>query len=49
VKDHESISAIGQSQKKAGTRERAEAKITVQSSEAKRYDQTVGPSLMDPP
>ena len=43
----ESIPAIGQSQKKAGTRRRAEAKIYVQSSEAKPYDQTVSPSLME--
>jgi len=47
VNDHESIHASGQSQKKARTRGRAEAKITVQSSEAKPYDQTASPALME--
>ena len=45
--DHESIQANGQSQTKPLTRTRAEAKITVQSSEAKPYDQTAGPALME--
>ena len=47
MNDHESIHASGQSQKKARTRGRAEAKITVQSSEAKPYDQTASPALME--
>ena len=34
-------------QSQAAPRTRARAKITVQSSEAKPYDQTVGPSLME--
>jgi hypothetical protein len=44
---HESTHAIGQSQAKPRTRARAEAKITVQSSEAKPYDQTASPALME--
>ena len=47
MNDHESIHASEQSQKKARTRGRAEAKITVQSSEAKPYDQTASPALME--
>ena len=47
MNDHESIHAIGQSQKKARTHVRAEAKITVQCSEAKPYDQTVSPALAE--
>jgi hypothetical protein len=39
--------AIGQSQTKTRRRARAKAKITVQSSEAKPYDQTVSPALME--
>jgi hypothetical protein len=35
MNDHESIHAIGQSQTEQRTRTRAEAKISVQSSEAK--------------
>jgi len=44
--DHESIHAIEQSQAEPRTRARAEAKITVQSSEAKAFDQTANPALM---
>jgi hypothetical protein len=40
-------SAIGQSQTEPRTRARAEAKITVQNSEAKPYDQTASPALME--
>jgi hypothetical protein len=47
VNDHESIHAIGQSQAEPRTRARAEAKITVQSSEAKPYDQTASPALVE--
>jgi hypothetical protein len=47
MNDHESIHASGQSQTKPPTRARAEAKITVQSSEAKPYDQTASPALME--
>ncbi len=47
MNDHESIHAIGQSQAKPRTRARAEAKIAVQSSEAKPYDQTASPTLME--
>jgi Protein of unknown function (DUF3224) len=43
---HESAQAIGQSHTQRRTA-RAEAKITVQSSEAKSYDQTVSPALME--
>jgi len=39
--------AIVQSGKEPHTRARAEAKITVQSSEAKPYDQTASPALID--
>ncbi len=45
--NHESIHAVGQSQTKPRTRARAKAKITVQSSEAKPYDQTASPALME--
>jgi hypothetical protein len=47
MNDHESIRAIGQSQREPRTGERARAKITVQSSEAKPYDQTASPALME--
>jgi hypothetical protein len=44
----ESIRAAGgQSQTELPTRARAKAKITVQSSEAKPYDQTASPVLME--
>ena len=38
---------VGQSGREARMRARAEAKISVQSSEAKPYDQTVSPALME--
>ena len=44
---HESIHAIGQTQTERRTRVRAKAKIAVQSSEAKPYDQTASPALME--
>jgi hypothetical protein len=47
MNDHESIHAIGQSQSQPRTRARADAKITVQSSEAKAYDQTASPALLE--
>src|SRR5690348_9489089 len=47
MNDHESIHAAGQSQTKPRTRARAKAKITVQSSEAKPYDQSTSPALME--
>jgi Protein of unknown function (DUF3224) len=47
MNDQESLHAIGQSQAESRTRARAKAKITVQSSEAKPYDQTASPALME--
>src|SRR6266567_731711 len=47
MNDHKSIHAIGQSRTEPRTRARAKAKITVQSSEAKPYDQTASPGLME--
>jgi hypothetical protein len=47
MNDHESIDAVGQSQAEPRMRARAKAKITVQSSEAKPYDQTASPALME--
>ena len=44
---HQSIDALGQSQAKPRTRARAEAKITVLSSDAKPYDQTARPASME--
>ncbi len=41
------IRAVGQAQTEQRTRARAEAKITVQSSETKPYDQTASPALME--
>ena len=43
---HESSRAAGQSQTEPGTRMHAQAKITVQSSQAKPYDQAQSPALM---
>jgi hypothetical protein len=43
----ESSRAVSQSQAKRPTRTRAKAKVRVQSSEAKPYDQTAGPALME--
>jgi hypothetical protein len=47
MNDHESIHPIGQPQAQPRTRARAQAKITVQSSEATPYDQTASPALME--
>jgi hypothetical protein len=47
MNDHKSTHAIGQSQTEPRARARAEAKISVQSSEAKPYDQTASPALME--
>jgi Protein of unknown function (DUF3224) len=43
----DSLHASGQSQTEPRTRAKAKAKITVHSSEAKPYDQTAGPALME--
>jgi hypothetical protein len=45
--DHESIHAIGRPQPALHTRARAKARITVHNSEARSYDQTVSPALME--
>jgi hypothetical protein len=45
--DHESIQAIAQSQTEPRARAHAKAKITVQNSQAKPYDQTASPALME--
>jgi hypothetical protein len=47
MNDQESIHAVAQSQTEPRTRARAKAKITVQSSEAKPYDQTASPVLTE--
>jgi len=47
MNDHETIHRIGQSQAEPRTRVRAQAKITVQSSEARPYDQTASPASME--
>jgi hypothetical protein len=47
MSNHESIRAIESSQTEHRTRTRAEATIAVQSSEAKPYDQTASPALME--
>ena len=47
MKDHESIHAVARSQTEPPMRTHAKAKITVQSSEAKPYDQTASPALME--
>lgn len=46
-KEREDMTTVSKSQAQPRTRARAKATITVQSSEAKRYDQTPGPSLME--
>jgi hypothetical protein len=45
--DHDSAGAIGQARTEAPTRARANAKITVHSSEARPYDQTTSPALIE--
>jgi hypothetical protein len=47
MNEHESIPAVVQSQTQARTRERVEAKITVSSSDAKPYDRTASPALIE--
>jgi Protein of unknown function (DUF3224) len=47
MNDRESICTTRQSQAEPCSRTRAKAKITVQRSEAKPYDQTVSPTLME--
>jgi uncharacterized protein DUF3224 len=47
MSNREAIHAIGQSQREPRTRARAEARITVQSSDAKPCDQTASPALME--
>ena len=47
MNDHESVQATGPSQTQPRTRTRARAKITVGSSDAKPYDQTVRPALVE--
>jgi len=46
-KEHGEMTTGGQSQMEPCTRAHAKAKTTVQSSEAKPYDQTAGPALME--
>jgi hypothetical protein len=46
MNEHQSTHAVAQSQT-GSARSRAEAKIIVQHSEAKPYDQTVSPALME--
>ena len=47
MNDRDSIHPIGQSQAEPPTRATAKAKITVQSSEAKPYDRTASPALVE--
>jgi Protein of unknown function (DUF3224) len=47
MSDRDPIHAIGQPQTQPRTRVKAKAKITVHSSEAKPYDQTASPALME--
>src|SRR5689334_4015869 len=48
MNDHDPVAAIErQSRTKPRTRARARAKITVQSSEARPFDQTPSPALLD--
>jgi hypothetical protein len=47
MNDHESIHALGEFQTEPRTRPRARARITVRSSEAKPYDQTASPTLVE--
>ena len=47
MNNQRSIHAVGQSGMEAHKRTHARAKITVQSSEAKPYDQTLGPALLE--
>ncbi len=47
MNDRNSVHPIGQSQTRPSTRATAKAKITVQNSEAKPYDQTASPALVE--
>jgi hypothetical protein len=47
MNEHESNQAIAQSRTEQRARARAKAKITVHSSEAKPYDETVSPALVE--
>jgi hypothetical protein len=47
MSNHDSTPAPGQGQAKTRTRTRAEASIVVQSFEAKPYDQSVSPPLLE--
>ena len=47
MNDRDSVHPIGQSQTEARTRAKAKAKITVQNSQAKPYDQTTSPALVE--
>jgi hypothetical protein len=47
MNDPKSVPALGQPQAERRARTRAEAKITVQSSEAKPYDPIASPALME--
>jgi hypothetical protein len=47
MNDRDAVHPIGQSQTEPPTRATAKAKITVQSSEAKPYDQTASPALAE--
>jgi Protein of unknown function (DUF3224) len=47
MNDRDAVHPFGQSETKPRTRATAKAKITVQSSEAKPYDRTAGPALVE--
>jgi Protein of unknown function (DUF3224) len=47
MNDPKSIHLVRQSPPEPSTRTHAKAKITVQTSESKAYDQTVGPALLE--
>ncbi len=47
MRGHESMQASGQSTAGPQARTKAKAKITVHGSEAKPYDQTAGPALLE--
>lgn len=47
MNDHDAVHAIARVQKESSARTHATAKITVQSSEARPYDQTADPALVE--
>src|SRR5438105_4566310 len=47
MNDHDSVQSMGQSRAEPHARTRAKAKIAVQGSEAKPYDQTASPALVE--